>query len=744
MNRNHLDRSRRRFLQDVALGGVTAVTALSSSGRAATFENLTGKTDRLAARLKQLRLSHPRLHFDVQGGKRLRERAAGTHRRYADLLLQWVAGNRTWSPPAGLPDSKLNEVVLEQAGAFVTNAALAFVLSEKAEHLELARRWTLAMCEVPRGELRNYGLGIYAAGLARAYDWLYREWTDSERGRIRDHLAGLVRELYLGSIPESGKTHWWADAHLHHDHWIPVGGYGEAALGLLGEVDEAGRWAARAKLDFDVCLSWLGDDGAWHEGVADWCYALAPLLWFYEAWQSVVGEDLHHVPWLRNTAAYRLYHRLPDEGYVYLNDSFRSGRYNTSGSASCHLLRRLASLFRDGHAQWLAGRDEAFDLKPAGTPKGVYLAPYEGSSYGGERTEYPHPASQCVAWNVLWYDPSVRAEPPGDLPRCRHFANEDIAILRSGWDGQAAVVSLSCGPLGGHRCARRMRGGQSRSAANFSHAHADYNALTLFARGRYFLIPPGYARRGSRFQNTVAVNGADFRVDPAIDVHLAVVVEQPDFCYAMGDATEAFLPVLRVRRYRRQLVLLDGCLIVYDDLRLADGATRPWNQFQWTLQSDPREHELSVKGSAAIWRTRPADGPKLTLDVLQPEAFAWERATLESQAGAGMLEALRIVRPEWYSDRMRVLAVLYWDDRPAQPTLLRNSKLLGVFWPDTHARPTVAFALAETREAEARGLLPQELRNRPLLLFNYSPDDPGRYLKVGADAGASDRKPANR
>ena len=728
MVEDSVDWPRRRFLQGVAVGGLAGHTALSSLGQALGPDQVEKETERLAGQLQSLRLSHPRLHFDAEGRSGLRARAGGTHRRYAEMLFEWVERNREWSPPTGLPDSALNEVVLEQSGAFVTNAALAHVLSREARHLELAQRWALAMCEVPRGELRNYGLGIYAAGLARAYDWLYEQWSDSERKRIREHLARLLRQLYMGSFPGSDNAHWWADAHLHHDHWIPVGGYGEAALAVLGEVEDARLWAARAKLDFDVCLSWLGDDGAWHEGAADWCYTLAPLLWFYGAWQSVVGENLHDVPWLRNTASYRLYHRLPDDSYVYLNDSFRSGRYNTSGSASCHLLRRLASLFRDGHAQWLAERDEAFDLKPG--PKGVYQAPYEGSSYEAERTEYPHTSSQCVAWNVLWYDPEVRPEPPTDLARCRHFTNQGVAILRGGWEERGAVVSLSCGPLGGHRSAERVRAGEPRSAANFSHAHADYNSLTLFARGRYFLVPPGYARRSSRFQSTVSINGADFRTDPGINVRITAVVEEPDFCYAVGDAGEAFLSELHVQRYRRHLALLDGCLIVYDDVRLTDTATRSWNCFQWTLHSDPCVHEVLVTESTATWYSHSADEPRLTLHVLEPQAFAWERAVLESLEGVPMLEALRIVRPEWYSRRMHVLAVLSWEDQPSQPTLLRHGQTLGVVWPDAVRRPAVAFALSPIQKGQARRLVPPTLRDRSWWLFSYDEDHPDRYLRV--------------
>jgi len=727
---NNERKTRRRFLEDVALGG--GLAALASCQLAARCAQGAEEQEQVLARLRAISRTHPRLHFDANGLADLRERAEKTHRRYADLLMEWVEKNRGWSPLVDVPDNKLTEVLLEESGAFVTNAALACALSGKAEHRELARRWTLAMCQVPRAPLKNYGLGIYAAGLARSYDWLHEIWTAAERARIRDHLARLVRELYLGSFPGTEHERWWADAHLHHDHWIPVGGFGEAALALLGEVEEADRWAARAKLDFHVCLSWLADDGAWHEGAADWCYALAPLLWFYGAWQSVTGQDLHDVAWIRNTAKYRLYHWLPDDSYIYLNDSFRSGRYNTSGSASCHLLRRLASLFRDGHAQWLAGRDEAFDLKQG--PKGVYQAPYEGSSYHAERVEYPHTASQCMAWNVLWYDPSVEPKPPTELPRCRHFTNQGVAILRSGWDADASVVSLACGPLDGRRCAERMRAGEPRSASNFTHAHADYNALTLFARGHYFLIPPGYARRSSRFQNTVSVNGADLRVDPDLDVRLETVVEQADFAYAVGDATEAFQPKLAVKRYRRHLVLLDGCLVVYDDLQRADLAGRVWNWFQWTLHSDPRQHGLSIAGRRATWTSRSAREERLTLDVVEPQEFAWERATLTSRADVPMLDALRIVRPEWYSNRAQVLAVLTWEDDPVAPTPFHGARHFGVTWPERPERPAVAFAKAPTAEAKARSSVSRTAGGQAVLFFGHRPDEPGAHLRVEVDS----------
>ncbi|MFQ6034901.1 MAG: DUF4962 domain-containing protein [Sedimentisphaerales bacterium] len=729
--------NRRDFLRKSALAAGAYSGAITRLQHSPAESRLMSQkpSDELVARLSNIRSRHPSLHFDVEGLEQLRRRAKETHRHYAEMLFEWVEQNRNWSP-LDMPYPSGREVALEQSAAFVTNVALAFVLSQQDEYLQLCRRWVSQMLKYPKDGVRNYGFGIYAAGLGRVYDWLYHHLTAQERQKIRTNVIEVVERLHEGSIPGASGEFWWAKAYIHHDHWIPVGGYGEAALALLGEVKQASTWAGRAKADFDFALSWLGDDGAWHEGAADWCYTMAPLLWFYSAWQSVVGENLHDIAWIRNTAKYRLYHWLGDDSYVYLNDSFRSGRYNTSGSASCHLLRRLASLFRDGHAQWLADRDEAFDMRPG--PKGVYQAPYEKLSYTGQPKEYPHTQSQCVAWNVLWYDPTVKPIGPENMPRARHFENQGVVIMRTGWEKDATVVSLSCAPLAGQKCAERIRSGEQISSSNYSHAHADYNAFTLFARGQYFIVPPSYARRSSAFQNVVSVNGADFVVDPSIDVRIVALRTEKRFSYAVGDATEAFPPHLGVQRYRRHALLLDcGWMVLFDDLQLSDIARhrRNYNNFVWTVHSDPTTHQLSIAGNKAIWKAHSDDKLTLSVELLQPQDFAWEHAVLQSTGGRDpalrepreMLEALRLKRPEWYSRQMRVLSAWSWQDYPDTPTLLRHPDFLAVLWRKTSDMPAVGFSLSTNVPL---GQLPPDLRDRELLLFGHDPARPDSFVSV--------------
>ena len=83
--------------------------------------------------------------------------------------------------------------------------------------------------------------------------------------------------------------------------------------------------------------------------------------------------------------------------------------------------------------------------------------------------------------------------------------------------------------------------------------------------------------------------------------------------------------------------------------------------------------------------------PQLVLDVLEPQQFAFERATLESKDATPLLEVLRIVRPEWYQPRMEVLAVFLWCEPAPRPVVFRRDSNLGIRWLDRSDRPEVLF-----------------------------------------------------
>lgn len=717
--------NRRRFIVKSTL----SVCGMALSGNSlkdivmvpSSLTNLGQSEKSLIIKLSGIKQKHPSLHFDDERLKDLQRLATSTHKLYADKLYQWVDENKDWIPPT-ITGENGDEVLLEECAAYVTNSSIAFCLSRNPEYFNLTVKWALEMCKYPKDAIRNYSIGIYAAGLARVYDWLYHDLDFANRQLLKTAIKDIVTRMYEGSFSGASGQLWWANAYLHHDHWIAVGGYGEAALSLLGEFEEADIWAAHAKMNFDNIFTWLGDDGAWHEGAADWCYTVAPLLWFYGAWVSVVNENPHNIDWIKNTATYRLYHWLPDNSYIYLNDSFRSGRYSTSGGASCHLLRRLASINKDGYAQWLAEKDEIFDYKPS--PKGVYQAPYEKLSFLGEPKEYLNPVSQVVGWNILWYDPTVKSKDPTNLPLSHHFTNEGIVIMRTGWNANETVVSFSCAPIAGQASAKRVRNGERIAANSYGHEHLDFNSFTLFANGQYFIIPPGYARRASYFQNVVSVNGNGYNVNPEANIKILGYINGRNFIYTVGDATEAFLPEIGVNFYRRHLLLINDWLIIFDDLLLSNVGRRTsiFNYYTSTVYSDPKNHTIEIDSNRVSWWSKNRNQQPLTMFMLEPSEFAWELGTLQSNLKKLLLEKLQFTKPEWNSNKMQTISAWSWGNQPKSPILYKNKGIVAVILGN---QTVIGFSLTPGIPIKT---IDSDLREYELLLFGHDPLYPNSYV----------------
>jgi len=297
-------------------------------------------------------------------------------------------------------------------------------------------------------------------------------------------------------------------------------------------------------------------------------------------------------------------------------------------------------------------------------------AAYEGISTAARWREYPHPQAHCAAWNVLWYDPTAAPAPPDDLAPSRLFPNLRLAVLRSSWEGDATVLSLGCAPLAGHGTARRIGSGEAIPPGSLYHRHAGYNAVALFTQGRYWIVPPGYARRDSRFQNTISVNGAQLLPDPTLQPEITAFVTNPEYTYVRGDAGAVFPAQAGVRRFRRHVLwLAPGWLVLLDEVELADTGTRGWNRFEWALHNTPQVSHVYPAGAGAVWSN--GCGARLQMHVFAPAALAWDHSLFMAQDGQVALEALRLSAPEWYSSPMRVLAA--WQCRLGDAQLARLS-----------------------------------------------------------------------
>lgn len=558
----------------------------------------------------------PRLYFDAAEIPALRDRCRTTHRRYFEALRTWVDAHLHWQPLRGVDETFLrrsSEVYFEETFAFLSNLLLTYLLTEEERYLAAARGWLQVLCSYPvLGS--PYSVGPRIAALAHAYDWLDGALPEPERAALRTHLATLVADAVACSA--SAERAWWHGCYLHHDFWIPTSGYGIGALALLGDVPEAEDWLAHALSEVRHMLAVQGDDGAWHEGAADWVYALVLLFLFADGYRRLRGESLYEHPWLRETWRYRLYCWLPDDTYVYLNDSFRSGRYNIMGSASSHVLRKLAHEYQNPYMQWLADRDEAVDYGPP--HPGVFRSPYNWTL----NPPYPRARMHCLCWNVLWYDPAVPSRPPDELPAAHLFANQGVLLARSGWDAQATVVSFACAPVGGHAARQAMLAGEPRLLRGATHVHAQASAFTVYSRGRYWIVPPGYGRHASRFQNVVTVNGSGQLWDAEHAGQIVAHALTDELVYALGDASACYPAEYGIRRHLRHFLFLRPDFLILCDILEADaGPARTVRHYAWQVHTDPAVAAVRFEPGRLLLEALDGAG-RIIVHLLFPETYA--------------------------------------------------------------------------------------------------------------------------
>ena len=332
--------------------------------------------------------------------------------------------------------------------------------------------------------------------------------------------------------------------------------------------------------------------------------------------RRVTGEDLFQTPMARNAIAYRMYNWLPDNTYIYHHDSFADGRYNVMGSASCHLLHKLAHEQKDGHAQWLADQEEILDLSYL-TQNKIIKSDWDVSKASIV------PALHCVGWNFLWYDPTVAATPPDDLPGFHVFANQGLCIIRTGWQKTDVVCAFTCAPVGGHNARAAVLGGNTALLANYGHVHAQANSFDIYCNGNYLAVPPCYGQLESNLHNTLTIEGALQRRDPRYQANLLKTDRQPEYTYLVGDATACYPDSIHLNRWYRHLAFLPPNIFVLgDELRVSETSTanRPT---KWHLDYDSEHAAATVDSSNQTIIVR-RGGSALNAKILYPANLTYE------------------------------------------------------------------------------------------------------------------------
>jgi hypothetical protein len=537
---------------------------------------------------------HPRVFVTKDGLDALRRRARTTHRDEWQRVLAGLAALKTPPPPVPGPQERRSQNVVAFA---IAESALAAAVERKPEYVAAAKLWTLAAIDYePWGYTYNKPNVDLAAGhllyaIGWAYDLLHDDFSAGERARIRASLARHAGLVYDYFAPGPGKRLSFTQ---NHD-FIPTAGLAVAALALLGEVDDAPRWAALARAHHHRTGALLSPDGHYYEGVEYWIFSAPWLVHFLDAWEHATGESLWDRALFRNWTPYLAHALLPDGQSVFDFGDIWEGALTRAGQgaeyarvypggtlqSNSNVMYRVAARLRDPLAQAVAARYASFRHS--------------------NLEEY---------WTLLWRDPDLEPAPMDALPLAHHFADSGVVYARTSWGPDATAFAFKAGPPEGHRVASLLAQAPEWRLSS-GHAHPDAGSFIVWARGRYLVGDTGYAGLPSaRDHNTLTFGGVGQGREGEHDVWSGVPYAQLDRIRltdvqlagpekrVVADLTAAYPASLGLERVVRTFTFDGaGTFRVRDEVAAAQPVP-----VEWRLHADvpfaptPGGHAVDVRG----------------------------------------------------------------------------------------------------------------------------------------------------
>ncbi len=551
---------------------------------------------------------HPFLFFSGDDIPHLRNEIQTTHKKYFDRLKTFCDKIYDVDPiaPSLLSDSHdIRQVYYENSMQIILNMSLLYVLTDDDKYKEKAVTWLNTFCDYPMNKIGHdggYHIGTYAAALGIGYDFLYQDLYDTLKKKIQNRLVETEK---LGR--EEGDHAWWSSIDIHHDHWLPIAGLGIGAAALYGEVTESKEWIDYFKNKVEGSMKYIGNDGSWTEGAACWVYAMSLVYPFFDIYKRLFGEDLFKSPFFENAIPYRIYNYFLNGTYINHHDSFPNGRYNILGSASCHLMRRLAAEFQDGHAQWMADREEEYDLKDVSLVNNWIV-----------RRGYEPPILHSIGWSFLWYDPAVTSVTPDDLPLYHYFENQGLMILKSGWSDKDVTFTFTSAPIGGHIVYQAAENGHDFTEnGEMYHIHALVNSFNLYVNGNYLATPPGegYQENGSELHNTLTIEGATQIRSPYSYAEMRKMDLQKDYIYMAGDATSVYPANINLQRWYRHIAYLPPDVFVIGDELMVKKTMNNNAVTKWQMDFNNHINKVSISDSEIRVASSDADKGALKADI---------------------------------------------------------------------------------------------------------------------------------
>jgi len=431
--------------------------------------------------------THPRTVVDSVSLARLRtSRDAAGFAEMTAALRSAMSARASALSPSDFGDPRL-------LGNAVGGLALAAQILDGDGYRALARAQLVAALgwsDWGFGEGDDLNRAHLLIGATIAWDVLWPDLDDATRIAARTRIASEAQRF--AAAMDDGI--WWSGDYMQNHSWIDPGALGVAALALQDEDERAQGWLSRVQAHEAKLRAALGavSDGTWHEGIGyqqyGWSFAMP---WWMAAQRAGISAGDYAMA--RAYGRYRLAVQLPGRAREYV--STHGDWSGWSGPGSGQILRYLASRWRDPHAAE-AGRRWAAAGARSTRPEDLYY----------------------LALEYVSYDPNVPNAETALLSPDFFGADQQVAVMRSGWAPGAAVLAMKSGVMGGRGTFDRLRaGGFPGGFLNLGHDHVDDLSLWMHADGEWMLPEcVGYASwRTSdpeawrtEFHNSILVDGA--------------------------------------------------------------------------------------------------------------------------------------------------------------------------------------------------------------------------------------------
>lgn len=511
--------------------------------------------------LKTLRPQHPRLLADAATFETLKRRIEKSEQPYADwsARIHKIADGMLAKPPSQykIPDGIRLLRVSRQVLDRTDHLAMAYRLTGEAKYKD--RLWReLASAAAFKDWNPSHFLDTaeMTHAFAIAYDWLYHDWSPTQRQTIRQAIIDKGLKPAMACYQGTYKPNWWIKG---TNNWNQVcnGGVGIGALAIADEHPKfAGELLHHALAGLPTAMREFAPDGACVEGPSYWHYAIRYNVYFLAAMQSALGTDF---------------------GYSDLEG------FSHVGDFPVHMTGPNGRTFNfgDGGDRVNVGAEMYWLAKRFNRP--IYAVFYNQWVRGGPR-------------DLLWRDPSLAHLESPDEPTARHFRYAEIVSLRSSWDDPDALFVA-------------MHAGDNQA----SHGHLDVGSFVFDALGERWAVDLGgenynlpkywdYSQNGRRWtyyrmraeaNNTLVLNpNASEDQNPLAKTVITRLIDQPGRRFAIADLTKAYPDADLVQRGVR--LLDEKHLVVCDLIR----AKKP-SEIHWFMNTQA-SIELSEDQQTAV------------------------------------------------------------------------------------------------------------------------------------------------